>query len=169
MEIWDLYDNKRNIIGTHIRGNQIPDNTYHLVVHVWIKNSKGQYLIAQRSKSRTQNPLLWECVGGSALKGENSLTTALREVKEEVGIVLSPDNGKLIFTEIRNDVDHIRFNDILDVWCFEYNGPVCLKQATTNEVEQIKWLYPKEILTLYQTKKLVWTLKYFFYIISKIK
>ena len=57
MEIWDLYDNKRNIIGTHIRGNKIPDNTYHLVVHVWIKNSKGQYLIAQRSKSRTQNPL----------------------------------------------------------------------------------------------------------------
>mgnify|MGYP003298130610 FL=1 len=62
MEIWDLYDANRNVIGEHIRGDEMPDNGYHLVVHVWIKNSKGQYLIAQRSASRENNPLKWEII-----------------------------------------------------------------------------------------------------------
>ena len=56
MEIWDLYDENRNIIGEHIRGNELPDNGYHLVVHVWIKNSNGQFIISQRSAGRKQNP-----------------------------------------------------------------------------------------------------------------
>ena len=73
MEIWDLYDRERNIIGEHIRGEELPENGFHLVVHIWIKNSKGQYLISQRSESRKSNPLMWECCGGSVLKGENSL------------------------------------------------------------------------------------------------
>ena len=30
----------------HIRGEQLPIDGYHLVVHVWIRNSKGQYLIS---------------------------------------------------------------------------------------------------------------------------
>lgn len=34
-EIWDLYDENRHIIGTHIRGNELPPEGYHLVVHVW--------------------------------------------------------------------------------------------------------------------------------------
>ena len=49
MEIWDLYDRYRNIIGEHIRGKELPENGFHLVVHIWVKNSKGQYLISQRS------------------------------------------------------------------------------------------------------------------------
>lgn len=35
-------------------------------------------------------PLMWECVGGSVLRGESSVDGAVREVKEEVGIDLSP-------------------------------------------------------------------------------
>ena len=50
---------------------------YHLVVHVWIRNRKGEYLISQRSADRPMHPLKWECVGGSALKGEDSLSAAL--------------------------------------------------------------------------------------------
>ena len=58
---------------------------YHLVVHVWIRNSKGEYLISQRSANRPTYPLMWECVGGSVVKGEDSLQGAIREAKEEVG------------------------------------------------------------------------------------
>ena len=58
MEIWDLYDRDRDIIGEHIRGDELPENGFHLVVHIWIKNSKGQYLISQRSESRKSNPLM---------------------------------------------------------------------------------------------------------------
>lgn len=42
-EIWDLYDENRELLGKdHVRGEQLPIDGYHLVVHVWIRNSKGE-------------------------------------------------------------------------------------------------------------------------------
>ena len=162
MEIWDLYDENRHIIGEHIRGIELPENGYHLVVHIWIKNSKGQYLIAQRAASRPSNPLMWECQGGSVLKGETSLQGALREVKEEVGIDLDENKGHVVFSHTRHYVEGKKFNDIMDVWLFEYNGITDLDQATTDEVAQIKWLYPDEIKKLFEEHQFVSTLEYFF-------
>ena len=116
MEIWDLYDENKNVTGRYcIRGNEIPDNLYHLVVHVWIKNSKGEYLISQRSENRPKFPLKWECVGGSVLKGETSLQGALRETKEEIGIDLTQLEGSLIYTKIRKVIKGRKCNDIMDV------------------------------------------------------
>lgn len=163
MEIWDLYDKNRNIIGEHIRGNELPDNGYHLVVHVWIKNSNGQFIISQRSAGRKQNPLMWELSsGGSVLKGETSLQGALRETKEEIGVDMDADKGKIVFSEIRKFVNGFRFNDIVDVWLFEYDGEIDLSLATTDEVAQAKWLYPSEIMELHKQGKFVNTLTYFF-------
>lgn len=163
MELWDLYTEDRKLTGIeHIRGEKLPDNMYHLVVHVWIKNSKGEYLISQRSASRPTFPLMWECVGGSVLKGESSIDGAIREAKEEVGVELLPDNGKLIFSKNRKIIDGKRFNDIVDVWLFQYDGDVTLNNATTDEVKQIVWMNKNQILDLFKQNKLVDTLKYFF-------
>ena len=157
MEIWDLYNADRDVIGEHIRGNNLPANAYHLVIHVWIRNSQGKYLISQRAKNRPTFPLMWECVGGSVLKGESSLQGALRETLEEVGVTLPAQNGNLLFSKIRE-----KFNDILDVWLFIYDGDVSLKNATTDEVEQAVWMDRNEIMRLKQENKLVDTLDYFF-------
>ena len=163
MELWDLYTEDRKLTGKeHIRGEKLPENMYHLVVHVWIKNSKGQYLISQRSANRSTFPLMWECVGGSVLKGESSIDGAIREAKEEVGVELLPDNGKLIFSKNRKIIDGKRFNDILDVWLFQYDGDVTLINATTDEVKQIVWMDKNQILDLLKQNELVDTLKYFF-------
>ena len=163
MELWDLYTDDRKLTGKeHIRGEKLPENMYHLVVHVWIKNSKGQYLISQRSANRPTFPLMWECVGGSVLKGESSIDGAIREAKEEVGVELLPDNGKLIFSKNRKIIDGKRFNDILDVWLFQYDGDVTLINATTDEVKQIVWMDKNQILDLLKQNELVDTLKYFF-------
>ena len=94
MELWDLYDENREFTGkTQIRGEKIPQGYYHLAVHVWIRNRKGEYLISQRSADRPTFPLMWECVGGAATAGEDSLTAALRETAEEVGIDLPAECG----------------------------------------------------------------------------
>ena len=163
MELWDLYDENRNPIGReHIRGNEIPDDCYHIVVHVWIHNSKGQYLISQRSANRPTFPLMWETVGGSVLKGETSLHGAIREVKEEVGIDIIGTENNLVFSQVLKQINGKKFNDILDVWLFEYNAEVQLANATTDEVEQTKWLTVAEIKALYETGHLVSTLEYFF-------
>lgn len=163
MELWDLYNEQRELTGRdHIRGDEIPQGFYHLVVHVWIRNSKGEYLISQRSADRPTYPLMWECVGGSVTKGEDSMTGALRETKEEVGLTLSPKDGKLVYSVVGRVVNGVKFTDILDVWLFAYDGPVSLEQATTKEVAQTVWMTKEQIKELYDTGKLVHTLNYFF-------
>ena len=55
----DLYTKYRKKTGReHIRGEKIPEDFYHLVVHVWIRNRKGEYFISQRSANRPMFPRL---------------------------------------------------------------------------------------------------------------
>ena len=169
MEIWDLYDEKRKLTGrTHIRGEELPEGCYHLVVHVWIRNSRGEYLISQRAADRPTYPLKWECVGGSVIKGEDSLHGALREVKEEVGISLPADSGRVVYAKTRGYVDGRKFNDIMDVWLFEYDGDADLANADTKEVAGTKWLKTADIRKLYNDGELVDTLEYFFDKVEKV-
>lgn len=167
-EIWDLYDENRKFLGKdHVRGEQLPIDGYHLVVHVWIRNSKGEYLISQRSANRPTFPLMWECVGGSVVKGENSLQGAIRETKEEVGIELNSEDGQVLFTQIRKIIDGKIFNDIMDVWLFEYDGQVDLSRATTDEVAQVVWMSREQIKELFDADMFVDSLEYFFTEVDK--
>ena len=110
-ELWDVYDENRNLTGNlHRRGDPLKAGEYHLVVHVWMLNHEGKFLLAKRSPNKGF-PNMWESTGGSALAGDDSLTAALREVKEETGLILDPGRGERVFT-IRKD-DYFR-----DVWLF---------------------------------------------------
>ena len=158
MELWDLYTHDRQPTGeTHIRGDKLPPERYHLVVHVWIRNSRGEWLISQRAASRPTFPLKWECAGGSVTAGEDSQTGAIREAEEEVGVKLDPAQGKLVSSTVRE-----HFQDIKDVWCFTYDGPVDLANATTDEVADVRWMSAEAVRTLYDAGELVHTLGYFF-------
>ena len=159
MEIWDLYNLDGEIIGEHKRGTPMPEEGYHLVVHVWIRNSEGKYLMTQRSANKKTFPLAWECVGGSVLQGEDSLTAALREVAEEVGIQLRPESGGKVLTQIRDFADGTRVNDINDVYLFSYDGEIPLSKASTDEVAQAAWMTRDEVIDLFQSGKIVRTIK----------
>lgn len=167
-EIWDLYDENRELLGKdHVRGEQLPIDGYHLVVHVWIRNSKGEYLISQRSANRPTFPLVWECVDGSVVKGEDSLQGALREVKEEVGVDLLPEKGQVILSDIKKIEFGKVVNKIVDVWLFEYDGEVDLGNATTDEVAQVAWMNREQIKELFDANMFVDTLEYFFTEVDK--
>lgn len=163
MEIWDLYNTNRELIGkTHIRGDELPDDGLHLVVHVWIRNLEGKFLISQRSEQKKSYPLFFECVGGSVLAGETSKQGAIRETLEEVGINLNGVVGEVVFSKTRTIVNGEKFNDIMDVWLFEVNENPDLEKATTKEVVDVKWCTPQEINQIYKSGNLVPTLEYFF-------
>lgn len=137
------------------------------MVHVWIRNSKGEYLISQRSANRPTFPLVWECVDGSVIKGEDSLQGAVREAKEEVGVDLNPESGQVLFTKTRKIIEGKIFNDILDVWLFEYDGEVNLSNATTDEVAQVAWMGRSQIKELFDANMFGDTLEYFFTEVDK--
>lgn len=111
--------------------------------------------------------MMWECVGGSVVKGEDSLLGAIREAKEEVGIDLMPENGQVLFKKARKIIEGKIFNDIMDVWLFEYDGEVDLGNATTDEVAQVAWMSRGQIKELFEQKMFVDTLEYLFTEVDK--
>ena len=92
MELWDIYDKDRNKTGrTMKRGEPMKDGEYHLVVHICIFSSDGKMLIQQSQPFKDGWSNLWDItVGGSSVAGDTSIDAAVREVREEVGIQLSP-------------------------------------------------------------------------------
>ncbi len=110
-ELWDVYDKDRCLTGKlHRRGDLLDPGEFHLVVQIWLRNSKGDYLLTKRAPNKGF-PLMWEFTGGSALAGDTSLDAALREVKEETGLELRPENGTVIFQYSGADYH-------TDVWLF---------------------------------------------------
>ena len=111
-ELWDVLDADRNPTGRlHRRGDALAAGDYHLVVKVWIRNSKGEYLLTRRAPNKGYS-LLWETVGGSAVAGDDSLSAAIREVREETGVILNPAAGTLLETNRGEGA-------FCDVWRFE--------------------------------------------------
>ncbi len=168
MEIWDLYTSERAKTGDiHIRGVEIPDEKFHLVVHVWLRDEYGRYLLTQRAATRKHMPLVWECTCGSVLVGESSLQGAMREISEEVGVALH-NNGTIIHQDIRREFLGRKYNDLLDVWVFPHTGEIDLGRATTKEVCDVKWLYPVQIMELWRAGEVNPELEYFFSKVEKV-
>ena len=162
MEIWDLYDKNRIKTGrTHERGTPLAEGDFHLVVHVWIRNYKGEILLTKRHQNKT-HPNLWECTGGSILVGEDSIEGALREVKEEIGISLLRDNGKLVKSELR-----YMYNDFCDIWLFDQSFEISETKLQQDEVCDIKWVTRAELDNIYRSNLLVPTLSYYNKIFDK--
>ena len=89
MELWDLLDKDRRPLGqTHPRGRQypMPHGTYHTVVTVYTVDDRGRLLLTRRAACKGMYPGWWEVTGGSGIAGEDSLTSARRELREETGI-----------------------------------------------------------------------------------
>ena len=87
-ELWDAYDKNFNKMEnmTLIRCESIPNGVYHLVSEIIVKHTDGSYLLMQRDFGKHHGGK-WELTaGGSALKGENELEAAVRELKEETGL-----------------------------------------------------------------------------------
>ena len=90
MELWDAYDRFFHIIEgiTLVRGEerQIPEGVFHLVCDVVVRHTDGTYLIMQRDPRKNYGGMWEATAGGSALQGEDPLSCAFRELREETGI-----------------------------------------------------------------------------------
>lgn len=88
MEIWDGYRRDESLAGIDlVRGEPVPEGLYHLVCEIIVEHRDGSILAMQRDPNKPNHPGAWETTaGGSALKGEDPLTCARRELYEETGL-----------------------------------------------------------------------------------
>ena len=154
LEIWDLYDARRNATGETIqRGQTLPEGRYHLVVHGWVINSKNEILMTQRHPEKPF-PMLWECTGGSAIAGESSGVAVLRELREEIGVSFSLLDGRRLQSIRREDA-------FVDVWVFRGDLEINKLVLQQEEVVAAKWVTPEIFRDMFQQQRVVPSLYYF--------
>lgn len=150
MELWDVYDKYRQKTGrTHERGNPLNEGDYHLVVHVWIVNDKGEFLIQKRQPWKNGWPNMWDgSAAGSAILGDSSEAAAIRETKEELGIDLDISKGEILFT-IKSS------SSFEDIWLVRQNVDINDLKLQYEEVADAKWATLEEIKLMMQSGEFI--------------
>ena len=135
MELWDVLTAEGKPTGrTMVRGgNIIRSSEYHLVVHIWPLNDYGSILIQKRTKTKRLMPGVWAATGGAAIAGETSIVAAARELGEELGIKVSPNDLRLV-KRIK------RRNSFIDMWTVRVNVRVPELKLQKSEVAEAKWV-----------------------------
>lgn len=139
MEILGLYDHKKKRLNKSIvRGNS-PENGEHILVSVvFIKNKDGKYLI---QKTSLEKGGLYSSTGGHVLDSENSKETIIREIEEELGIIITEDEVKYVG-------DIMLGVAFADIYYLEKDIDINEVRLQKEEVESISYMTEDEIYNL---------------------
>ena len=111
MELIQIVDKNGNFTGEVMDKEEAHDkNLLHNEVAAFIINGKGQVLLQKRSVNKRFNPNKWALCAGHVDAYESLESAILREIKEEIGIDVNPNElmsfGEREFT-IRDLNSHI--------------------------------------------------------------
>lgn len=143
MELWDIYNKYRKKTGkTHQKGIKTNEGEYHLAVRVWIVNSKNELLIQRRQFDSKTWPGMWEsAAAGSAILGDTSKETAVKETKEEIGLDIEGDTLEPIFSvKFKNGFDDnylVRHEVSIEELTLEDEEVVDAKWASMDDVREM--------------------------------
>lgn len=154
MEVWDLYDRFARKTGKVVpKGAELSAEDYHLAMEVWIVNSSGQVLIQERSQDCEILPGVWGLTTGRMVAGEDTRSGCIRELREELGIAVRPEQLQFLRRILRQDGTHL----IWDIYLLQMDIPVSRLKLQSEEVSGAKWA------DLAALRQLILTGKLFFY------
>lgn len=128
---------------------------YHRTVHIWVLNSKGEILLQKRSTRKEVFPGLWDIsCAGHLSAGDSSISGALRELKEELGLDVRETELCFLFTvpgNYSNGHDIVE-NETTDVYLLERS--VSYEEILFNkeEIDQIKFITAARLKRLVQER-----------------
>lgn len=104
-ELWDAYDREGTPLGFDlVRGEPMPEGVYHLVADIFPVTTDGRVLITKRHPDKAWGGY-WETTAGGVVKGETPVEGALRELREETGVVLSARDLHPLCMDTRRGID----------------------------------------------------------------
>lgn len=112
--------------------------------NIFVLNSLGQILCHQRSFDKEFAPGAWSThFGGHVTEGESFKISALKELGEEIGLSVNP--FQLIpWRTSKIKSAHVWVRDFMTV----FDGDITALTLQKEEIEQIQWYYPEEIMDL---------------------
>ncbi len=137
-ECWEILDGDGNPTGKTMRRgeNCLKSGEYHLVAHIWVVASNGNFLIQKRAENKRLMPGEWAATGGAAIAGETPFEAAHRELKEELGLESTPNTLQRI-------VRLKRRNSLVDIWVITVDRPAESFILQKSEVDRVRWITPE--------------------------
>lgn len=91
-ELFDVLDENGHKTGKTKERSQVHrDGDWHRAVNIWVINDHDEVLLQKRAAHKDSWPGYWDIsAGGHIVAGEDSLTAALQELYEELGLVVRP-------------------------------------------------------------------------------
>lgn len=138
-ELLEVVNYKGEIVGilprSRIHGNP---SLAHRVVHVLVFNTKGEILLQKRSMSKDVAPGKWDTsVGGHLNIGEDPLSAARREMKEELGILVG--EPRFLYTYIHTNSYE---TELVYTYSCLYEGEISFNP---DEIDEVKFWSLEEI------------------------
>jgi isopentenyldiphosphate isomerase len=138
-DIFDVVNERDEVIDRQPRSVVHRDGLLHRAVHVLVFNSRGQIFLQKRSLKKDRQPGLWDSsASGHVDSGEDYDTTAVREVREEIGLALPHSPTRLFKIDARAETDQ----EFVWVYSCEGEGPF---QLNPDEIERGDWFSPSEV------------------------
>lgn len=103
MELLDIYDYNNKLVDKGIDRKKVHEKgMWHRESVVIVMNEKKQILLQKRSYQRHNYPGKWGLIAGHVFSGDNPKKTAVRELKEEIGLKILPTDLKFLKIYIKN-------------------------------------------------------------------
>ena len=135
-----VVDDGDKAIGSKTRDVVDRENLRYRISTLWIKNSKGESLLARRAYTKRHDPGKWgPAVAGTNAEGESYLDNIVKEAREELGLEglqfkLGP--------KTKSDGRYPHFTQLF--FCI-VDRPIKGFHMQTDEVAEIKWFSDDEL------------------------
>lgn len=137
-EIFDVVNDRDEVIGQKPRREVHRDGDSHRAIHVLVFNARGQVFLQQRSKTKDTSPGAWDSSASGHLdSGEDYDPCAVRETREEIGLILKAPPERLFKIDAGADTGH----EFVWVYQCRAEGPFALNPE---EIQRGGWFFPEE-------------------------
>ena len=136
------------------------EGLWHRSIHLWLVDRHGDVLLQQRSRHKDTWPLHWDVsCAGHVEAGEDigvpAVSTALRELQEELGVRHAPDELEYLFTYAessrgRTEAGAWQNNEYQDVFLLRLKAAhediaYATDASGQSEVAGLRWTSPERV------------------------
>lgn len=147
-ELIDIVDENNNLTGIQkMKSEAHCDGLWHRTAHIWVYNSKAELLIQLRAKDKDVFPDVWDIsVAGHVGAGEDVLASALREIKEEIGLTAKEEDLDLLsIKKVEDTYKEIKNNEFYNIYLLKFDGDISSLKIQEEEVQEIKFISTNDL------------------------
>lgn len=134
-----VVDEEDKVIGSKDR-DEVNQKDIYRVSALWIRNSRGDSLLAQRALTKSHHPGKWgPAVAGTVEEGEDYGKNIYKEAEEEIGLT-----GEIFKTGPKERESGV-YDHFTQWYIVEIDKPEKEFVVDKREVERIKWFSKQEL------------------------